>query len=255
MMPYWFQFSKNQRRNQNKKGEKKYADPNNSTMNRICKAFDDIGNINMNFAGIAQFNWQMLLREQCTDSKPEIPLLFCELDNRNFSPEMIAREFDYASERQLVNGINMAAEDIERIMTEKYGSLENAYPYVVKYLFGGEGMNRSSHKQMFWRVFGSIALEILKENLASCKVCPDCFMRYPKWVKEHACQKNTQGFFECVDCGTMQMRTNSRQCRCPECQEQYRVLQRSIYQSRLRKKFREEDEERIMRLRSSSNET
>lgn len=62
-MPYFFQFSKNGRKKQMNREERKrkYARPNGSTMNRICMRFDDIGNINMNYAGVAPFNWKMLM--------------------------------------------------------------------------------------------------------------------------------------------------------------------------------------------------
>ena len=60
-MPHFFQFSKNGRKLHLSKQEckKKYAKPNQSTMNRICSKFSDIGNINMNHAGIPLFNWEM----------------------------------------------------------------------------------------------------------------------------------------------------------------------------------------------------
>lgn len=230
---------------------KEYAEINNSTMNRICKAFDDIGNINMNFAGIAQFNWQMLLREPCNTSRPEIPLLFCDLDGRNISNEILSLNMQYSSERQLVDGTSIAAEDIERIMVEKYGSLEAVYPYIVKYLFGGEGMNRSAHKQMFWKVFGNIALQILKENLKTCDTCEKCFMRIPAWVTMHTCMTNTQGFMECIDCGKIFERTNSRQYRCEYCQEKHKRLQKQIRSKKYRNEIKEQEDQRIMRLRSS----
>ena len=133
--------------------------------------------------------------------------------------------------------------------------MEAVYPYIVKYLFGGEGINRSAHKQMFWRVFGNIALNTLKENLKSCTVCKNCYVRVPKWVNKHVCIKNAQGFFECIDCGAIEQRANSRQYRCPMCQEQHRSLQKKIDMARRRKKRRDDDVERIMRLRLSSTET
>ena len=90
-------------------------------MNRICRAFDDIGNINMNYAGIPQFNWQMLLSEPCTNSRPEIPELFCEMDSANIASVIESQETNYANEKQLINGYSIVAEDIISKMTEKFG--------------------------------------------------------------------------------------------------------------------------------------
>ena len=254
LMPYWFQFSKNQRKQSKRSSEKKYAEPNNSTMNRICKAFEDIGNINMNFAGIAQFNWQMLLSEPCVDSRPEIPLLFCKMDDGNISNEIMSEEQIYVSERQLVNGLQMTAEDIIQVFNEKFG-LEEAYPYVVKYLFAGEGVNRSAHKQMFWRVFGDIALRNLKTNIDDCTVCSECGIKIPAWVNKHICAKNSQGFYQCVDCGKMCERTNARQYRCADCQKEYRYTQARIQAKEFRSKLKEKNEARITRLGSYLKDT
>ena len=254
-MPYFFQFSKNGRKDTVLNRKRKYAEANNSTMNRICKAFDDIGNINMNYAGVAPFNWQMLLNEQCQGSKPEIPQLFCELDSANLSNIIESQTDSYTSEKVLVNGYGIVADTIVQTMIEKYGSLENVYPYIVKYLFAGEGMNKSSHKQMFWRVFGEIALKNLKENLSSCDVCPECGTKIPSWVKNHQCIKNTKGFYECIDCGQMCERKNSSQCRCEYCQEQHKNIQKRARQKARRYLMKAIEEKRITHLQSFSTET
>ena len=157
-MPWFFQFSKNGRKDTPQNNKRKYAESNNSTMNRICNAFNDIGNINLNYAGVPQFNWQMLLLKPCIGSHSDIPLLFCELDTSNLSSIIESQENAYTSEKQLINNYSIVAEDIVNEINKRYGSLDYAYPYVAKYLFAGEGMNKSAHKQMFWRVFGQIAL-------------------------------------------------------------------------------------------------
>lgn len=254
-MPYWFQFSKNGRKDTPQNRKRKYAEPNNSTMNRICRAFDDIGNINLNYAGVPQFNWQMLLDKPCPNSRPEIPELFCEMDSANITSVIESQESSYANEKQLINGYAIVAEDITERMIEKYGSLKEAYPYVAKYLFAGEGMNKSAHKQMFWRVFGDIALENLKQNLANSDTCPDCGISVPSWVKNHQCIKNTKGFYECIDCGKMSERKSASQCRCEDCQEQYRSLQKKTRQRAKREMMKELLGKRISALQSFSTET
>lgn len=253
-MPYFFQFSKNGRKDTPKNRKKKYADSNNSTMNRICKAFDDIGNINLNYAGVPPFNWQMLLASSCSGSRPEIPELFCEMDNSNTASVIEAKDNAYSNERKLISGNDLVAEDIAYRITEKFGSLEEAYPYVAKYLFAGEGIDKAAHKQMFWKVFGEIALDNLKTNLVDCDTCTDCGIKVPSWVKYHTCIKNTKGFYECIDCGIMCERTNSKQCRCEACQSNYKILSKRIRQRAKREEQKAIVESRITNLQLSSTE-
>lgn len=254
-MPFFFKFSKNGRKDTPQNRKKKYDDPTDSTMNRICKAFDDIGNINMNYAGVPQFNWQMLLSEACPNSRPEIPEMFCEMDSSNISNVIESQETSYTNEKQLINGYALVAEDITERMTEKFGSLEAAYPYVVKHLFAGEGVNKSAHKQMFWRVFGDIALKNLKNNLLNADVCTGCGIKIPSWVKKHVCVKNTQGFYECIDCGAMCERKTSTQCRCDFCQETHRSIQKRARQRAKRELQKEMLGKRTSHLQSSLTET
>lgn len=218
-LPFFFQFSKNGRRNLNDRlsERKTYAKPNESIMNRICKQFDDIGNINLNYAGIPPFNWQMLMSEPCLQSDLNIINVFCEIDDNNISNII---ELKYQDNPDLKYDI--MCDDIIESLTRLCGSIENAYPHITKYLFTGDNLNKSSHKQMYWRIFGNIALEKLKQNLYSCDICPDCGAKIPSWVNNHMCLKNTRGFFECIDCGKICERINSRQCRCETCQTEYR---------------------------------
>lgn len=239
-MPFFFQFSKNGRRDitTHRKRKRQWAKPNNSTMNRICKAFDDIGNINMNWAGVQAFNWQMLLSEPCYLSRMDIIEEFCELDNIKKSMSIVNIE-ETPAERALINNNNIIDEHIIYCLTKKFGSIEACYPHIAKYLFAGENLSKSSHKQTFWRIFGDIAIRNIRKNLENCTICPDCGAKIPEWATGHTCPKNVQGFYECIDCGKLCERINSRQIRCPECQEHRRHDQ--INESRKRaQKAREE---------------
>lgn len=254
-MPFFFQFSKNGRKNTESNRNRKYADINNSTMSRICKAFDGIGRMNLNNAGVAPFNWQMLLETPCEDYDAEIAEDFCRLDSRTKSGMLGAQDQTYSSERRLMDGIAMAAEDISEYCVEKYGSLEKVYPHVVKRLFEGNGVKRSGHKQMFWKIFGDIALRVLKNNLDTGSVCAECGMRIPAWEKNHGCGEAVQGIYTCIECNRPFLRKNNRQQRCPECQDNYRHDLKNQYTKERRKKMKEEKEKRISHLRSSSEET
>ena len=191
-------------------------------MNRICAQFDDIGNINFNFAGIPPFNWQMLLAEPCLTTNNQIITTFCEMDDSNFSNIIEMKEYDDLGVKEITGGYEILKDSIVHELEAICGSIETAYPFITKYLFTGENVNKASHKQMYWRVFGEIAVRNLIHNLEFCDTCPDCGMKVPHWVDKHICIKNSPGFFECVDCGKLCERTNSRQCRCENCQQEYR---------------------------------
>ena len=192
-------------------------------MNRICRAFDDIGNINMNWAGIAPFNHQMLMSEPCDHMRTDIVNEFCALDNIRVSLAISNAE-DSPAENEIIDNSSIIDEHIIYSLTNKFGSIEICYPHIVEYLFGEDGVNKASHKQTFWRIFGDIAIRNLENNLkeGGHTTCHACGAKVPVWAKTHDCPKNTQGFFTCVECGKSCIRTNSKQKRCPECQEHHR---------------------------------
>ena len=226
-MPWFFQYSKNGRKSLYDRQEKKktYAKANQSVMNRICQRFDAIGNINFNFAGVAPFNWQMLLTQPCTSSRPDVIKAFCDLDTSNLACVAEARSVSDLGDREDAMSYDLVRDAIVDTMTDLCGSLENAYPHIVKHLFAGDGADRQSHKQMFWRVFGDLAARNLEANVASCNICGECGMRIPSWVEKHYCIKTARGFYECVDCGVICQRTHSRQSRCESCQQLHRAMQ------------------------------
>ena len=227
-MPYFFQFSKNGRRFQYSDKPKKYAKPNNSTMNRICARFDDIGNININKANVPPFNWQMLLDEDNHVYSIPAITIFCNMDDGN-KTNLISSKTELDQEDVMdARGYEFIKEAIIEELTDKVGTLEFCYPSIVKYLFAGSGMNKPTHKQMFWRVFGEIACRNIAKNLQTYTVCEKCGMKIPAWVERHSCPKNTMGFFECVDCGAWCKRINSKQCRCEECQKEHKHLSNKL---------------------------
>lgn len=250
-LPHWFQFSKNGRAAEKKAGKKKlYAKPNKSTMNRICAAFDDIGNINMNYAEIPPFNYQMLMSGPFYGKDNDIVQTFYDLDGMSISAEIALAEIP-PHERSSAGMYEMLAEIITETMTEKFGSLEHCYPFIVKALFAGEGCRKASHKKMFWRVFGEIALRNLEANLQDYRVCPFCDAKIPKWAKDHDCPKSEQGFFTCIVCGKKVNRINSKQCRCDECQKDHRDEVKRLSALKRRKHVRESEELCISSLLSS----
>lgn len=223
-MPYFFQYSKNGRKERNSKARKKKihicAAENDSTMNRLCKRYNNIGRMNMNFAGIPPFNWQMLMPENPTPYQKDWVQIFCHIDDENLANVIEGAAATDAGEASELRGYDFVAEMIADELMKQAGSLEAVYPSVVKYLFVGDHLMKQTHKQMFWRVFGRIALDTLKQNLQRAQSCPKCGMLYPDW-ENHVCTKHHPGFLTCVDCGKSCVRKNPKQKRCPSCQERY----------------------------------
>ena len=246
VLRYWFQFSKNGRKNPPPgKKKRKYLEPNNSTMNRICAAFNDIGNINLHNADIPPFNWQMFLSGPCDDIRPDMCQLFIDMDKINMSSVIESQDFDYYSERESKSKYELLASMITEEMTEQFGPLEESYPYIVKFLFADKAVDKALHKQMFWRVYGEIALRNLKKNLEEYKVCPNCNMKYPVWSETHNCPHDTIGVVTCVDCHAVVPRMNSKQQRCETCQEIYR---RTTEQARKKSRYEQLKEEEKKRI-------
>ena len=238
-MPFFFQFSKNAR---SQKQKKPVAKPTKSTMNRICAVFDDIGNINMNWAEVPRFNYQMLLEGPHYGEDPEMIQFFRDMDGMSVSVEIAASEIP-PHERSESGMYAMLAEIITEELTEKYGSLEYCYPFFVKEFFGPDGLKKPSNKKMFWLVFGEIALRNLEKNLQNCKTCSECGMRIPAWAKEHDCVGDAQGFKRCIVCGRQFVQMASRQCRCEKCQEEARLAAKreSGLRARQRKKQKKKE--------------
>lgn len=220
-MPYFFQFTKNGRRETNQ--NRSYAKPNNSTMNRICQKFDDIPKqrLNMKMAGVAPFNYKMMLSSSEFEYFNDVVQLFCELNRMNLSN--VIESTNELNVTDIVNKINYDSvkeyiiEEIEKICT-----LEEAYPSIVCYLFAGQNSDKATYKQMFWRIFGNIAERNILHNIKYGTVCPKCGMHYPKW-SSHSCAKKMAGMVCCEDCGEWVIRTGPRQTRCPECYKKYRM--------------------------------
>lgn len=202
-------------------------------MNRICARFDDIGNINMNYAEISPFNYQMLLSEPFTKRNPDLVQTFFDLDGMSLSTEILLAETP-PHERSSAGMYEMLAETIKETLEENYGTLEECYPYIVKALFAGDNWKKASHKKMFWRVFGDMALKNIEENLKRYSICPECGAKIPQWANDHSCPKNTQGFFICVECGKQCIRTSSRQYRCEDCQKLHREEAKRISSAKAR---------------------
>ena len=225
-MPHFFAFSLNGRHGVtgNPAKKKNCKKPNESIMNRICDRFSKVGHINMNYAGIAPFNWEMLTDSPMIDFNDEAVKDFCEMDNLNFSNLISANNVNDLGDKYNTIGYDEVGNWISKELSDKYGSLENVQPSVAKFLFTENNLDKQSHKQMFWRVFGDSTLNNLENNLISSRICPNCGMSIPFWSPEHTCEKNAKGFVTCIDCGKTVVRINSKQQRCPDCQKEYRRL-------------------------------
>lgn len=254
-LPHWFQYSKNGRKKPaTGKKKRQYLNPNNSTMNRICAAFNDIGNINLRTADVAPFNWQMLLSGPAGQMNQDACESFCAMDSINKTNIVESQELDYVSDREAKAGYDLLAMLIKEEMIEKYGPLEKTYPSIVKFLFTTPNLEKATHKQMFWRVYGHIALENLRSNLSTCTMCENCGMRIPSWAKNHLCSKTHKGFFECVECHKVFPRVGPRQCRCKACQEAVKTEQKTDQNKKYYNKKKAE-KELAARLKTSRFQT
>ena len=216
-------------------------------MNRICAVFDGIKQFNRSNSQIAPFNYEMFLSGPVADSKPEVCKLFDEMDGANISNIIDAQKYDYINEREARAGYDLLASMITDEMTQRYGPLEVTYPYIVKHLFSKENLDKAAHKKMFWRVYGDIALQHLKENLKSYRECDVCGVKYPMWKTSHTCTKPPKGFCDCEVCGKRFRRTGPKQKRCEDCQALYEI---DSDNERKKKDYQKKKEEKLQRSTS-----
>jgi hypothetical protein len=224
-MPHFFQFSRNGRRNtKDKAKEDTYARTNGSTMNRLCAMFDDVGKMRFNYADIPPFNWQMLLPDDSAPYSEEAVLAFERCLKDAVYSQIHSGSFTDMKEKEDAAALDIFQEETLTALEQTGVTWQSVYASVVKYLFAAEGSAKVAGKQMFWRIFGEDAVAALRENLRDCTICPDCGMKVPAWAGAHTCGKHTRGFLICVDCGKMCARKNSKQTRCEECQEAFKLV-------------------------------
>ena len=169
----------------------------------------------------------MLMRSDIDEYNIVAIQTFCEMD-QNLSANILANKANSMDDKVEILDYNAVAESIVHAMNEKGVTLEEAYPSITKYLFTGENADRVAHKQMYWRIFGDIAVTIINENLENCTVCENCKMKVPNWAK-HTCSKNMKGFLQCVDCNKVVERKGPKQCRCVECEKKHRSMYCKTY--------------------------
>lgn len=234
-MPYFYAFTKNARHSTNNISTKKrkYAENNDSTMNRICNKFASVSRMSLNFGDLPQFNYQMFLDTDNYDYRPDIAELFCELDNRNTIGYIYSKyESEIKDKDNLINS-NLLAEAIVKEL-ETLAPIEECYYSICQYLFTGKNAEKPAHKNMFWKIFGDIACKNLEQNSKAYILCEECNTKYPIWAK-HECVDSP--YHNCVDCGTRFIFARKTQCRCEKCATIYR----KNYKTQKARQYRKEN--------------
>ena len=220
-MPWFFQFSKNGRKLENEKS--KVMKPTLSTMDRICAIFSKVGNITMNYDSIPAFNWKMLLSNNEVSDDNGAFDLFCKLDDEASAITMAVSGSDSSSVYSARNSREYHKNRIVNELESRYGSIENVYPVIVKNLFSGKAAGKITHKQSFWMIFGTIAVENIKHNISNSTVCHTCGANIPAFDIDHQCSAGVKGMFVCDMCGKLVPRKGPKQKRCSACQETTRI--------------------------------
>lgn len=148
---------------------------------------------------------------------------FCSINSTNLANQL-HMEYDHVEEKDIGASFHVLAEAIANELLQHVPTLKDAYPHIAKYLYADDNASKSTHKQMFWRIFGDIALANLQTNLSDCTECPDCGIKIPSWSAGHNCKAIGKKTLACIDCGSIVDRTGPKQCRCESCQSKYRTL-------------------------------
>ena len=236
-LPFFFQFTKNGRRECNL--GRKYAKINDSTMNRICKKFDDISLINFAKANVAPFNYEMLLSEPAKTIDGKVVDNSCRIITEQLEGTSKVELNDYANDKFNTKNNDAIVENIKEELIDTFGSLEFIYPSLVLFLFR-DRLDKRMYKQMFWKIFGHIAVRNLQKNMQNFTICENCGMKIPKWSSEknHACPKAMKEFFKCIDCGKIVRRKGKCEVRCDNCKKEHEKIYNANYQRERRRKQR-----------------
>lgn len=169
--PYFFQFAKD-------KEEHKVKPINNSTVNRICKKIEEIGQGDYDFSKLGKFKYTTLLVNDNPnvdeEARKELIKEYRRLDNRKniiFAQSSLPKEDIWKA----------VFDDIKTQMSKKANELDIAYLDMVDIIVKDVYVNnKDSRKTTIWEVFGTTIIETMRINIkkpveeGEFILCEDC---------------------------------------------------------------------------------
>lgn len=171
-LPYFFMFAKDKEQGQVDKR-------NNSTVNRICREIENIGQGKYNFSTHGTFRYAMLLRNKNMEINMDLVNYYIELER---DKNMIMKNSDLDKteiHRVLIDLIR----DKLVIKSKELGfSQIEMCDIIVKYIYDTHKNNR---KSMLWEVLGDLIIDNIRYNLKNTsiengefKMCECCGKRF-----------------------------------------------------------------------------
>ena len=236
---------------------------NASTMNEICSEVNGKkedgglkGDIHMNFKGIPNFNYRMLLSHVEGPVNLDVRQAFLdEIAKANSGLIDVMEDGDDQSVVGSYSKFQLACDKVKIAIFNIVPNLESAYDTMVVDMYAGKNLDKITSKKYFWEIFGEIAERNLTYNLQHCHQCEKCGQLVPDWDYDHQHQGEDEMHYQCPDCGMIfefnlakdNNKTKDKVKRCPDCYSIYAAQKKKSDQkayAEKQKKQREEERRR-----------
>lgn len=218
--PYFFQFAKGKKYVANSSASQ-VEEINDSMMNRIVKEIHTNKFLFKPIKNLAKPDYRVLLCDEFTDyTNDEVNKIF---DRWNKKYGNVARYDDDGNREH--NNIaalkNSVLTDLRKVEIDTFKVINS----LVKFLYQ-KPSNRK--KKLFWYIFGEQLYNNIVEHLDGTQICLCCGKRTNKLVNDwcYDCINKVNGKpVVCVNCGKqffISAKYNKTECRCNECQVEYR---------------------------------
>lgn len=229
-MPWFFQFTPNGRSGDIKCCEK--PTDNISIMNKIALKFEQLkkAKLSLGYDDLDDFNPYMLIRDVPTIDIDVFPMFDREIFNLENTMSKIKQNkirsyyesSDHFGKLKEKEWWQNKLSELYNKMLEIFKDPVVIYNSLVIEMFSKRAMSET-RKSQFWQLFGDVALENIKYNLAHYYKCsiPGCNMKVPNWDTMHELHHQTidEMHKKCEYCGVIFEFKGKANLYCPDCQK------------------------------------
>jgi len=189
-LPYFFKYAKD---------KKDVSDVNNSTVNRICKRFEELDNEKFEFPNV-RFSRKILMNNFKIAIDERVVQIYEELDK---TKNQFFNKYKDAEEEKIKGMYNDLKQEFFNKLPEEYKNKEkDVVDMLIKHL------GRKTHKTLLWELFGDIIVANIKKNRLL--------------IKEMRKKANKQEYIKCAGCGKEIVKNSNSQKYCKRCAKKFK---------------------------------
>lgn len=190
-LPYFFKYAKN-------KNENKVAKINNSTVNRICRIFEEQTKEKYTFPA-TKFYYKFLMNNPKIKVDEKVIQLYQKLDNRK-------NEFFRKNKNAEREAIQAMYADLRQEFIKEFSQykIKDIVDMLLVHLKG------KAYKTLLWEIFGFEIVKNIRKNLSKIKI-----MRQKQ-------QNNRLQYINCIDCGKEIIKQSNAQKYCSKCAKKHK---------------------------------